>query len=382
MEFELTTEQVDIKTAAREFCEREFTREIAMEHDREEKFPAELYRKAAGLGFIGIHFPEEYGGGGFGTLENILVVEEMCRVDSSLGAAVMLGGFACELIMRHGTEEEKARYLPKVARGEYISAGAFTEPAHGSDLTRLDTAAVKDGDEWVVNGTKTLITNAPVADFFIVLCQTELEAAPPYRGQSLFVIDKGTPGLDVTKIGDKLGIRPSLTGEVSLSDVHVSGENLVGEFNRGFYHSLSFFDESRAMVAAQAVGTAQGVFERALSYAREREAFGRRITEFQAVSHKLADMAIKIEAARLLTYKASWLIDQGKMDPVMTSIAKTYAGRAAVEVADEAVQILGGYGYIAEYEVERFYRDAKITEIYEGTREIQKNTIVRSLLRR
>jgi len=382
MDCKLTEEQLEIKSAVREFCLKEFTPELAMECDREEKFPWDLHRKAAQLGFVGIHFPEEYGGGGYGVLENVLVVEEMCRVDSTLGTAIMLGDFACDLILRHGTEEQKERWLPKVARGEAVSAGAFTEPARGSDITKMDTTAVKEGDEWVINGTKTLISNATIASFFITLCQTNPEAEPTYRGQSLIIVERETPGVDVTKIGGKLGIRSSPTGEVSFSDVRVPEENLLGELNRGFYHSLYFFDESRIEIAAQAVGIAQGALDRALKYAKEREAFGRKIAEFQAISHKLADMATKVEAARLLTYKAAWVVDHGELDPMLASMAKTYAGRIAVEVADEAIQIFGGYGYIGEYEVERFYRDAKITEIYEGTREIQKNTIARYLVRR
>ena len=382
MDFKLTEEQLEIKSAVREFCLKEFTPELAMECDREEKFPWDLHRKAAQLGFVGIHFPEEYGGGGYGVLENVLVVEEMCRVDSTLGTAIMLGDFACDLILRHGTEEQKERWLPKVARGEAVSAGAFTEPARGSDITKMDTTAVKEGDEWVINGTKTLISNATIASFFITLCQTNPEAEPTYRGQSLIIVERETPGVDVTKIGGKLGIRSSPTGEVSFSDVRVPEENLLGELNRGFYHSLYFFDESRIEIAAQAVGIAQGALDRAVRYAKEREAFGRRIADFQAISHKLAEMATKVEVARLLTYRAAWLVDAGRADPLASSIAKTYAARAAVEVADEAVQVLGGYGYIGEYDVERYYRDAKITEIYEGTREIQKNTITRFMLKR
>ena len=384
MRFELTEEQRDIKAAVREFCEKEFDPELARKLDREEEFPWDLYRKACRLGFIGIHFPEEYGGGGYGILENCLVVEEMCRADSTLGTAIILGDFASEIILRFGSEEQKERYLPKVASGEWISAGAFTEPAHGSDLSaRLDTRAVRDGDEWVINGVKTLISNAPVASFFITLCQTDMAVEPPYRGQTLFIVERDTPGLDVTKIGDKMGIRASLTGEVSYSDVRVPDDAIVGQLNKGFYQALQFFDESRIEIAAQAVGIAQGALDRALKYAKEREAFGRKLIEHQAIAHKLAEMATKIEAARLLAYKAAWVVDvEGKLDPVLASMCKTLAGRIAVEVCDEAVQILGGYGYIGDYDVERYYRDAKITEIYEGTREIQLNTITRWMLKK
>jgi len=383
LRFRFTDEQEDIRAAVREFCQKEFEPELARKLDREEEFPWELYRRACKLGFIGIHFPEEYGGGGYGILENCIVAEEMCRADSTLGTAIILGDFASEIILRFGSEEQKERYLPKIASGEWISAGAFTEPARGSDLAaRLDTRAIRDGGEWVINGVKTLITNAPIADFFITLCQTDMEVEPPYRGQTLLIVEKGAEGLDVTKIGDKMGIRASPTGEVSYSDVRVGDDAIVGQLNRGFYQALYFFDESRIEIAAQAVGIAQGAFDRALKYAKEREAFGRKLIEIQAISHKLAEMATKIEAARLLVYKAAWQVDQGKLDPILASMAKTLAGRVAVEVCDEAVQILGGYGYIGDYDVERYYRDAKITEIYEGTREIQLNTITRWILRR
>ena len=380
MNFELTEEQKDIQRAAREFAQKEFTREIALELEKKEEFPFDLWRKACKLGFIGAHFPEEYGGQGFGTLENVLIVEEFCRADSSIGMAISAAGFASELILRHGSKEQKEKYLPKVTGGEAISAGAFTEPEHGSDLTLLFTRAVKDGDYYIINGTKTFITNGTIANFYLVLCQTNPEAKPTYRGQSILIVERGTKGFDATKIENKMGIRLSPTAELSFSDVRIPKENLVGEENRGFYYAMEFFDESRPMVAAQAVGMAQGAFDRALAYAKEREQFGRKIGEFQVIQHKLADMAIKIETAKLIVYKAAWNFDQGRIDPYLTSVAKTYACRVAIEVVDEAVQIFGGYGYIGEYDVERIYRDVRITEIYEGTREIQKNTIARALL--
>ncbi|WP_287588599.1 acyl-CoA dehydrogenase family protein [Candidatus Borrarchaeum sp.] len=385
MRFTPTTDQLDIRKAVKEFAEKEFTKEIALECDKTELFPYKLHKMAAELGFIGIHFPEQYGGGGFGTLENCLYVEEICRVDSGLGIALSLSDLASELIINHGSEEQKQKYLPKVASGDFISAVALTEPEHGSDITEMDTTAiaVKSGDEWEINGCKTLISNVSIAGFYIVLCQTIKEVSPTYRGQSLIIVDADTEGLEYSLFKDKLGCRASPTGELSFCNVHVPEENLLGILNKGFYHTLNFFNQSRVEIAAQGVGIAQGAFERAFNYAKERKAFGKPIiTGFQAISHKLADMSIKIEAARLLTHKAAWLVDQGQPDPAISSMAKTNAGRVAVEVADEAIQVLGGAGYLAENEVERFYRDAKIIEIYEGTREIQKNTIVRFLLKR
>lgn len=275
MNFELNEEQEDIKKAAKEFCEKELTPELALEFDKKEEFPIELYKKAAKLGFTSMRFPEEYAGQGYGLLEDCLVIEEMCRVDPGLGVAIMSGTFALpDLVLAHGTEAQKEKYIPPLCRGEKISAGAFTEPEHGSDLSLMDTTAVKNGDMWVINGDKQFITNAPVADLFCVLCQTDPKATPTYRGESLFTVNKGTSGLDVTKLKDKMGIRPAVTGSVSLSDVKVTEDNLVGELNKGFYYVLEFFDESRIPIAAQAVGMAQGAFERAFSYAKERKQFG------------------------------------------------------------------------------------------------------------
>jgi len=381
MDFELTTEQGDIKEAARKFAKGEFTREIALEHENEHSFPRSLWEKACELGFVGLHFPEECGGQGLGVLENVLVVEEFCRRDSGVGTAIALGDFASEIVMRFGTEEQKKRFLSDVVSGKMISAGAFTEPNHGSDITRMDTRAVKKGNSWLINGTKTFITNGTIADFYIVLCQVDFEVKPAYRGMATILVEKGTEGLTAESVGDKMGIKMTSTAEISFSDVIVPIENLIGEEGKGFYHVLEFFDESRIEIAATALGIAQGAFDRALEYAEQREQFGKRLIDFQVTQHKLADMATAIETSRLLTYKAAWNFDQGRIDPKLTSMAKYVAARSAVVVADEAIQILGGYGYMTEYEVERFYRDAKIAEIYEGTKEIQKNTIASQIIK-
>ena len=383
MDFELTEEQMAIKKAVKEFCEKEFTPELALELDEKEEYPMALYKKAAKLGFTSMRFPEEYGGQGYGVLEDCLVIEEMCRADPGLGAAVTLGTLMLpDLLLKHGTEEQRQKYIPPLCTGEKISAAAFSEPEHGSDITRMDTTAVKSGKEWVINGSKEFITNATVADFFCVLCQTDPKVTPSHRGESMFAVDRGTPGLDATKLKGKMGIKPCVTGSLSLSDVKVPETNLIGELNKGFYYALELFDETRIAIAAEAVGMAQGAFERAFSYAKERKQFGSPIIQFQGISFKLADMATKIETARLITYKAAWLFDQGKIDPMITAMAKAYASRVAMDVTDEAIQIYGGYGYLADYHVERFHRCAKITEIYEGTTEIQKLTIVRYLLKR
>lgn len=380
MDLELTPEQKDIKKAAKQFAEGEFDRELALELEREHKYPWDTWKKACELGFVGIHFPEEWGGGGYGILENVLVVEEFCRVDSGIGIALSLADFSSEIILKFGTREQKETFLIPITEGKAISSGGFTEPDHGSDITLMSTQAMREGDDFIINGTKTFITNGTIADFTVILCQTDFSVTPSYRGQCTIIVEKGRNGFEATDIGEKMGIKMTSTAELSLRDVRVPVSNLVGEENRGFYQVLEFFDESRIEIAAQAVGIAQGAYERALNYAKERVQFGRKISQFQAIQHKLAEMATKIEAARLLLYKAAWSFDQGKIDPKLTSMAKFYAARIAVEIADEAIQIFGGYGYTTEYEVERFYRDARITEIYEGTREIQKNTIASSIL--
>ena len=380
MDFELNTEQNSIQKAAREFATGEFDKEIALELERTHTFPSKIWKKACELGFMGIHFPEKYGGQEYGIFENVLVVEEFCRQDSGIGVAISLADFASEIILRSGNDEQKEKYLIPVTEGKAISSGGFTEPDHGSDITLMNTTAVKQGDEYVINGVKTFITNGTIGDFVIVLCQTNEDAKPTYRGQSVIIVEKGTPGYTTSDVGEKMGIKMTSTAELSFNNVRVPVSNVVGEENKGFYQVLEFFDESRIEIAAQALGIAQGAFDRALDYTKKRTQFGKKLAQFQVTQHKLADMAVKIDTARLIVYKAAWNYDRGKIDPKLTSIAKMYAARVAVEVTNEAVQLLGGYGYMLEYEVERFYRDARITEIYEGTREIQKNTIASALL--
>jgi len=380
MDFELTKSQKEIQKAAREFARGEFDKELALELDSKHEFPTKIWKKACDLGFIGVHFPEEYSGQGLGVLENIIIADEFCARDSGIGSALILSSFASECILRFGSDELKQKYLPPVAEGQMLSGGAFTEPGHGSDITSLDTTADRDGDEWVINGTKTFITNGGLAAFYSVMCQTDSDCQPAYRGISLILVEAEREGVTATDVGAKMGIHMMATAELNFKDVRVPASNLIGEEGRGFYQVLEFFDESRILVAAQALGTAQGAYDRALAYVKEREQFGRKIAQFQVTQHKLADMATKIELARLLTYKAAWNFDQGRIDPKLTSMAKMYAARTAVEVADEAIQLLGGYGYMTEYEVERFYRDAKICEIYEGTKEIQKNTIASAII--
>ncbi len=380
MDFELTKSQKEIQKAAREFARGEFDKELALEMDKKHQFPTKIWKKACDLGFVGVHFPEEYSGQDLGILENSIIADEFCARESGIGSAVILSAFASECVLRFGSKELKQKFLPAVAEGQVISGGAFTEPGRGPDITVLDTTAVRDRNEWVINGTKTFITNGGLAGFYCVMCQTDAGCQPSYQGISLILVEADRAGLTVNAVGEKLGIHMVATAELNFKNVRVPASNLIGEEGQGFYQVLEFFDESRILVAAQALGTAQGAYNRALAYVKEREQFGRKIAQFQVTQHKLADMATKIELARLITYKAAWNFDQGRIDPKLTAMAKMYAARTAVEVADEAIQLLGGYGYMAEYEVERFYRDAKITEIYEGTRESQKNTIAGAIL--
>jgi len=380
MDFSLTEKQRNLTNSVRKFCEKEFDSDYALELDRKETFPMKLYKKAAKQRFSSLFIPEKYGGGAEGYLATCLAMEEMCKADSSLGLACMIGTFGSEMILLNGTEEQKVKYLPPLCHGDSISAAAFTEPKRGTDITTVDTKAIKRGKEWVINGTKTLITNAPIADFIIVLCQTGSRETPR-RSQSLFIVDKETKGLAVTKLSNKMGIRCITTGEASFKDVKVSENSLLGELDNGFSHSMDFFTISRTIIAAQAVGTAQGALEIALKYAQKRESNEQPIIKFQQIGAKLAQIASEIEAARLLTYKAAWTIDQNNMNPMFTSMAKLYASNVAVRATDAAIQTLGGYGYLGDYKVERAYRDARVTEIYEGTSEIQRLAILKQLIK-
>jgi alkylation response protein AidB-like acyl-CoA dehydrogenase len=380
MNFELTNQQLNLKDSVRKFCKNEFKPDIALELDKKEKFPMELHRKAAKKRFSSMFIPEKYEGGGQGYLAACLVMEEMCRADSSLGLACMIGTFGSDLILLEGTEDQKRRYLLPLCRGECISAAAFTEPSRGTDISTVDTTAIKQGKEWTINGTKTLITNAPIANQFIVLCQTG-STETPRRSQSLFIVERDEDGLMVTKLSNKMGIRCVTTGRAEFKNVKVTEDNLLGELNNGFTHSMDFFTLSRTIIAAQAVGTAKGALEIALDYAQKREISGQQILRFQQIGANISQIATEIEAARLLTYKAAWSIDQNKVDSMLSSMAKLYASRIAVKATDAAIQTLGGYGYLGEYRVERAYRDAKVTEIYEGTSEIQRLAVLKQLIK-
>ena len=379
MDFELTDEQQQIRDEVRRFAENEIE-PYAEEYDAEEKYPHEIVEKAAEQGMLGAHIPVEYGGAGYSSLDTAIIVEEMFAVDPGIALSIVATSFGCEAIMNFGTDEQKERFLEPVAMGEKISGAAISEPDTGSDVSSISTEAEKDGDEWVVNGNKMWITNGTVGDFFVVLCRTDPDADGRYNGFSQIVVESDRDGFSADKITGKMGIRASDTAELIFDDVRVPEENLIGTQGAAFLQQMQFFDDTRTAVAAQGVGIAKGAAEAALTYAKEREQFGQPISEFQAIQHKLAEMHTMTEAARNLTYKAAWHVDQGEDVTMLASMAKEYASRVAVEVSNEAVQIHGGAGYVNDFPVERFYRDAKITQIYEGTTEIQKNIIARELL--
>ncbi len=380
MDFELNRTQKDIQKAVRDFVKGEFDRELAGELEQRREFPFRVWKMACELGLIGIHFPEKYSGQGLGFLEDILVIEELCRGDSSIGSAIALSSFTSEIIMHHGSDEQKASYLPAVAGGKMLSAGAFSEPGQGGDVSSMKTSAKRDGAEWVINGRKSFIMNGGLAGFYSVLCQTGPKANPGHEGQSIILVEANREGLSIADVGPKMGIRSLSTADLSFKDVRVPLANLIGEENKGYYYVARFFNESHTQLSAHSLGMAQGSYALALEYAKKREQFGKKIAEFQVTMHKLADMATKIELARLITYKSAWNIDQGCMDPKLSSMAKIYTTRVAVEVCDEAIQLHGGYGYMNEYTVERFYRDAKVAEVHDGTNEIQRDRIGSALI--
>ncbi len=379
MDFELTTRQKQIRLAAREFAEGEFP-EIAREYDRREEFPRDLWKKACELGFIGLFIKKEYGGLGLGFLEFAMVMEEFWRVDPGCGN-ILLTAFGSELIQLYGTEEQKLRYLPPLTGGKAIMGTAITEPDAGSDITSILTNARRDGNEYVINGTKQFITNGSIANYLLVFCLTHPGNTSRLKRFGMIIVETDRPGFGATKLTGKLGIRASDTAEVRFGNVRVPRENLIGQGEgEGFSQIMQLFNINRVIAASQGVGVAQGALDKAVRHVKQRKQFGQPIGAFQAIQFKIAEMATWIEAARALTYQAGWMIDHGKVNPKLISMAKWLAGEIGVKVANEALQLHGGYGYIADYDIERFYRDAKIVEIYEGTKEIEKNTIAREIL--
>ena len=379
MEFELTADQREIQGLARELAQAEIVPN-ATAWDRDHRFPDELYPKLAELGLMGVCVPEEYGGAGADFLSYILVLEELSRADAGVGVTVAVHTSATTLpILAFGTEEQRARFVPPLARGEQIGAFALTEPGSGSDAGSLRTVAQPTAEGWSISGSKQWITNGSRAGTFVLFARTDPETAGA-RGISCFVLD--ADHVRVTREEEKLGLNSSTTSDLVLDDAEVGRDRLLHEEGRGFRVAMATLDGGRIGIAAQALGIAQAAFDVASTYAQEREQFGRRIADFQAIQWKLADMATEIDAARLLTYRAAWLKQEGRAHSVEGAKAKLYASEVARRQTAEAIQVLGGYGYTKEFPVERFYRDAKITEIYEGTNEIQRLVIARSILGR
>jgi len=381
MSFQLSAEHEAVRRAVREFGEAEIA-PVAREHDETGRYPAEIRRQAAELDFVAPHIPEAYGGAGMDAVGRTIVTEELWRADPGIGSAVGSAGFGSSMILEYGDEWMKDEWLPRIADGEVASCSCISEPAHGSNVAGMETVAEADGDEYVLDGTKMWITNGTVADVAVVMAKTEPEADPPHRGITAFLVPTDADGVQPTPIDNKLGIRASDLAEVVLDGVRVPEANVIGELNGGFYQLMDFFASGRASVAAQAVGAAQGALDAAVDYANDREQFGQPIGEFQAIEHKVAEMATNVEAARSLTYRAASHVADGADETAvrLASMAKLFAAEHAVDVADEALQVHGGAGYVSDHPVERIYRDARITKIYEGTSEIQKNIIAERTL--
>ena len=379
MDFELTEEQQQIKMSVREFAEAEMAPHV-MEWDETQHFPIELKPKLAELGLLGVLFPEEYGGAGMGYVEYASIIEELSRVDGSVGISVAAHNSLCSNhIFQYGNEQQKQKYLVPLARGEHLGAWGLTEPGAGSDASGTKSTATRRDGGWVVNGSKNFITHAIHADTCVAFAVTDRQKRS--KGISAFIFEKGMKGFSPSKKENKLGLRASETASVVFEDCFVKDENLLGEEGQGFVNAMQILDGGRISIAALAVGIAQGAYESALRYSQERQQFGRPIAEFQAIQFKLADMATQIDAARLLMYRAAWLKDQGKRTTKESSMAKLFASEIGVKVCEEAIQVHGGYGYTKDYPPEKYWRDSKLCTIGEGTSEIQRIIIAREILK-
>ena len=379
MNFDLTEEHLMIRDAARDFAQNELLSGV-IERDEKQEFPTDQVMKMAELGFMGMMVSPEYGGGGMDTISYVLAMEEISKVDASSSVIMSVNNsLVCWGIETYGSQEQKDKYLKRLATGEIIGAFCLSEPEAGSDATSQRTTAIDNGDHYILNGTKNWITNGNSASVYLVIAQTD--HALGHKGINAFIVEKETDGVIVGKKEDKLGIRGSDTHSIMFTDVKVPKENRIGENGFGFSFAMKTLSGGRIGIAAQALGIASGAYELSLKYSKERKAFGKEISNHQAIAFKLADMATEIEAARLLCLKAAWLKDNGMNYDKESAMAKVYASETAMKTATEAVQIHGGYGFVKEYHVERLMRDAKITQIYEGTSEIQRIVISRSVLK-
>lgn len=379
MDFEFTAEQIQLRKSIRDFAETEIAPHV-LDWDENQIFPLEVIKKAGDLGLMGAIFPEGLGGAGLGYIEYSIVIEELARVDPSVALIVAAHTSLCtNHIYLAGNDEQRRKYVPKLATGEWIGCWSLTEPEAGSDAAGTRSTATLVNGQWILNGGKTFTTNAQYADVCVAMAVTDRAAS--HHGISAFILEKGTPGFRVGKKENKLGMRASATGEVLFTECHLPQSQLLGKPGDGFVDSLRILDGGRISIAALSLGIAQGAFDAALKYSKHRKQFGRFISEFQSIQHKLSDMAVSIEAARLLTYRAGARKDAGKRVTKESAMAKLFASEMAVRVADQALQIHGGYGFIKDYPVEKFYRDVKLCTIGEGTSEIQRLVIARQLLK-
>ncbi len=380
MDFGLDKSQKEIQKAAMEFAKGEFDSELSLEMEGKNEFPQKIWEKAGELGFIGMHYPEKYLGQDLGMLENALVVEEFCRKDSTIGCAISLASYGAECLDRFGSDDLKDKFLADVAEAKIKSTVAFVEAANGRNLALTATTAVKDGEDWIINGEKSYVINGGEAGFYVVLCRTEANAEAD-KGLSMILVEGDRDGISINSLGVKLGMKMTTTSDVVFKDVRVPAGNLLGKEGQGLAQAEEFMICSRILIAAQAVGMAQGAMERAIDYVKEREQFHRKIAQFQNTQHKIAEVATAVQQARLLTHYAAWNLDkEKKVDPKLSAMAKSAATRVAVESGAEAIQLYGGYGYMTEYEVESFYRDAKVAEIFEGNQGTQKDLIGQSAI--
>jgi len=378
MEFEYTPEQIQLRKEVREFAEAEIAPHV-LEWDEDQIFPMEVVRKLGKLGYLGSIFPEDLGGAGLGYIEYSIIIEELSRVDGSVGIIVAAHTSLCSNhIYKSGSDEQRQRYIPRLASGEWIGCWSLTEPEAGSDAAGTRTTAALENGCWVLNGAKTFTTNAHYANVCVAMAVTDRAAAQ--HGISAFIIDQGTAGYRPGKKENKLGLRASATGEVIFENCRIPQTQLLGKRGDGFVDSLKVLDGGRISIAALSLGMAQGAYDAALRYSKQRRQFSRPISEFQSIQNKLVDMATSIDASRLLIYRAAWMMDHGKRVTKESAMAKLFASETAVSVANEAVQIHGGYGFIKDYPVEKFYRDVKLCTIGEGTSEIQRLVIARQLL--
>ncbi len=379
MDFELSNRQKQIRLAAREFAEGELV-PIGKECEAKGEFPRDLIKKAAQLGFIGCFIKKEYGGLGLGLLEHGIILEEFWRAEPGLAQVLAQPAFGSDILLLYGNEEQKKKYLPPIAKGDWVMGFSITEPEAGSDAASVTTTAVRAGEEYLINGNKVMISNGTEAKFILVFCLTRPEESSKTKRHSILLVETDRPGYKADKIHGKMGLHASDTANIFFNNVRVPKENLVGVEGNGFFQLMDFLDRSRVIIAAHAVGLAQGAMEQAVNYVKKRKQFGKTIASFQVTQFKVAEMATLIETARGIMYKAAWYVDRGTPNSSLSAMAKWWASNVAVRVVDEALQLHGGYGYLDDYPIERFYRAAKLLELYEGTKEIQKLLIGRQIL--